>query len=161
MILSELPSSRIKDMTGQEIGWWTVLSFSHTAPDKGQNAYWLCRCKCGNEVTVSARSLRGGSSKSCGCFRNQLSKTTIKKTHNNGDHLYLMSCGPYTKIGRSSNVDKRLASIKASCPYPVELISVFENEGFMEHELHQKFADKHHSGEWFKLSDEDIFNLLL
>lgn len=34
---------------------------------------WLCRCDCGNEVEVSAHSLRNGNTKSCGCLNRELS----------------------------------------------------------------------------------------
>lgn len=50
------------DMTGQRFGKWYVLGFSHI---QHHQAYWLCRCDCGNEVPVSGRSLRRGLSKGC------------------------------------------------------------------------------------------------
>lgn len=33
---------------------------------------FLCRCDCGDEVTVVADSLRNGTTKSCGCLRREL-----------------------------------------------------------------------------------------
>jgi hypothetical protein len=49
----------------QRYGSWITLHFSHL--DKKREAYWLCRCDCGNQRAVSLRSLRRGQSLSCGC----------------------------------------------------------------------------------------------
>lgn len=55
------------DLTGQRFGKLTVLrrdgSTSYGKPK------WLCQCDCGNNVSVAARSLRKGETKSCGCAR--------------------------------------------------------------------------------------------
>lgn len=48
-----------KDLTGQTIGAWEVLYYC------GAGMYW-CRCSCGVEQYVSGKSLRAGTSRSCG-----------------------------------------------------------------------------------------------
>lgn len=52
-------------LVGYRTGKLTVVSFA------GMNAYpratWLCRCDCGNEITVSQHHLRDGTTVSCGC----------------------------------------------------------------------------------------------
>lgn len=60
--------SRLIDLTGQRFGRLTVIK---KAPSNGKttNARWICKCDCGNEVTVLSTVLRKGQSKSCGCFR--------------------------------------------------------------------------------------------
>lgn len=54
------------DLRGQVFHYLTVLR------ENGQNKYgsvlWLCRCKCGNEVTVRGSDLRRGFTTSCGCY---------------------------------------------------------------------------------------------
>ena len=55
---------RVKDLTGQRFGRWIVIEY------KG-NSLWLCRCDCGNEKLDNGKSLRKGTSKSCGCLHNE------------------------------------------------------------------------------------------
>jgi hypothetical protein len=55
------------DMTGQRIGKWTVLRYSHRSEPPRPRTYWWCRCDCGTEKAVLAYGLRNGTSKSCGC----------------------------------------------------------------------------------------------
>lgn len=50
---------------GQRFGKWTVLR-----ADKSRPRYYWCRCDCGTERSVYAHSLLAGTSKSCGCMRN-------------------------------------------------------------------------------------------
>lgn len=53
-------------ITGQVFGRLTALYLHHIKPNSVK--YWLCRCRCGNEVIVNARSLKYGVIKSCGCL---------------------------------------------------------------------------------------------
>jgi hypothetical protein len=68
-------AKEMRDLSGDRYGRWTVLSFSHRAPRK----YWSCRCECGTEKTVSESSLRSGSSKSCGCLKNEMTRERLVK----------------------------------------------------------------------------------
>lgn len=81
---------KIKDLTGQKFGNWTILE---RAPnDKNGGAMWLCECNCKNKTRriVSGHSLRLGLSNSCGCNRiescskaiTKLNKETKKKYNN-------------------------------------------------------------------------------
>lgn len=69
---------KIKDLTGQRFGRLVVVS--ENGRDKIQNVLWLCRCDCGNMVTIRGSMLRAGRSKSCGCFRKDL-QSEINTTH--------------------------------------------------------------------------------
>ena len=57
-------SKRI-DLIGQQFGTLYVVEYDHT--DSRGQAYWKCKCECGNTVSVSGTYLRTGNTKSCGC----------------------------------------------------------------------------------------------
>lgn len=52
-------ANTFKDLTGQQFGEWTVLSYVG-------NSIWRCRCSCNEIKEVHSYSLRTGGSKSCG-----------------------------------------------------------------------------------------------
>lgn len=58
---------RGEDLTGQTFSRYTVLSLEPPLPTT-RGHRWLCRCSCGTEKVVSARSLKAGDAKSCGCL---------------------------------------------------------------------------------------------
>lgn len=59
-------SNKIKDETGKVYGKLKVLSFANI---RNSNAYWNCRCECGNEIIARGNALRFGEVQSCGCTR--------------------------------------------------------------------------------------------
>jgi hypothetical protein len=54
------------DMTGKRIGKLIVLSQS-SEKNKNKKLKWLCKCDCGNELTIVGTRLRRGIPQSCGC----------------------------------------------------------------------------------------------
>ena len=65
------------DLTGKTFGRLTVLS--RTVNDKFGKVCWLCRCSCGNIISVSSGALVTGNTKSCGCLqRDRASESNIK-----------------------------------------------------------------------------------
>lgn len=58
----------MQDLTGQKYNRLTITSFSHI---KDRNYYWNCKCDCGNEVVINIRSLKTGTTKSCGCWNKE------------------------------------------------------------------------------------------
>lgn len=58
--------SKIIDETNNKYGKLSVISMAHI---KNHNAYWKCKCECGNEIIVSGNHLRSGHTKSCGCLK--------------------------------------------------------------------------------------------
>lgn len=65
------------DLAGRRYSRWTVISF---AGGKAAEARWLCRCDCGTERPVLARSLNCGASRSCGCLHDEMVDRTMR-TH--------------------------------------------------------------------------------
>lgn len=56
--------SRLIDLTGQKFNKLTVIKF---AGIRSKNAYWECKCECGNIKGVLGADLKRGQTKSCGC----------------------------------------------------------------------------------------------
>lgn len=65
------------DLTGQQFGRLTVISFAGT--DKNGKALWKCICDCGTEKVITANSLRRGATKSCGCLNRECGKKLAEK----------------------------------------------------------------------------------
>jgi hypothetical protein len=63
-----------EDLIGKKFGRLTVISQvdkpSYKKEKKG-GVYWKCLCDCGNITITNSHSLKGGSTKSCGCLRNE------------------------------------------------------------------------------------------
>lgn len=78
--------------------------------------------------------------------------------------VYAMFCQEdgqqaYVKIGRSENVISRISTLRTNCPVPARFFAWVETETYgksvtLEAKLHERFADRRSTGEWFK------FNLL-
>lgn len=58
------------DLTGQIFGRLQVIKRNGSSHDK--RALWLCKCDCGNEVSVVGRSLLNSKTRSCGCLHKQM-----------------------------------------------------------------------------------------
>ena len=96
---------KIDDKTGRRYGRLVVLRMYEIRQNsKGRNkVYWLCKCDCGNEKAILAQSLSSGSTKSCGCYRNeQVAKSKSNKMSEpngtdrieiNGNIAYIMLTG--------------------------------------------------------------------
>ncbi len=68
----------VKDlMISQRFGRLVVIKQNEN--DKWGKTSWLCLCDCGKTVGVLPRSLRSGSTKSCGCLRRELNWQDIDK----------------------------------------------------------------------------------
>ena len=58
--------TNFKDLTGRRFGRLTVIRRAENG--KNYQTKWLCRCDCGNEVSVYRGNLKRGHTKSCGCL---------------------------------------------------------------------------------------------
>lgn len=67
------------DLTGQRFG--RLIALERVKADKtyadGVGAVWRCRCDCGIELTVLARNLTSGVTRSCGCLHRETSMEMI------------------------------------------------------------------------------------
>lgn len=62
------PGPKIKDLSGQRFGRWTVLKRSGRVKSLNRAVIWECVCDCGRKGKVQGGQLRSGHSKSCGCY---------------------------------------------------------------------------------------------
>lgn len=60
----KISAALIKHIEGTRFGKLTVLRLQEI---RNHRTFWLCRCDCGNEKSISSVSLRPGGSRSCGC----------------------------------------------------------------------------------------------
>lgn len=88
-IVISLPP-RVKDRTGHKLGRLTVMSFSHL--DKGSNACWKCKCKCGNKTVVQGSNLNPGRTSSCGCLAKEI---TRKRSYKHGHSIKGLQSAEY------------------------------------------------------------------
>lgn len=84
-----------KDLTGMTFGKLTAIEM--TDRRSGSNIIWKCKCECGNICYVSAASLTGGKTHSCGCL--QKKKVSKDLTGNNYGNLKVIK---KTKLRDSS-----------------------------------------------------------
>jgi len=60
------------DETNNIYGKLKVIDLAYIQKyDSGSNAYWNCKCECGNHIVVAGNHLRSGHTQSCGCIKSQ------------------------------------------------------------------------------------------
>lgn len=78
------------------------------------------------------------------------------------DHLYFITDGKWTKIGRSEDVYNRIKQLQTGNPLELTIKIVHNKMGKWESLVHMKAKNLCvHRGEWFKLSTEEYDNLQL
>ena len=64
------------NLIGQQFNYLTVLdldlNYKKENNVKTNDAYWICKCKCGNIVSVSTQHLIKGHTQSCGCYHTEI-----------------------------------------------------------------------------------------
>jgi hypothetical protein len=62
------------DLAGQRFGRWLVVKRVEAVG----NSRWLCQCDCGTRKSVVGSFLKNGVSKSCGCFRAEVTAERMR-----------------------------------------------------------------------------------
>ena len=100
------------DITGLTFGRLIVLS--RAPEDKTGRVRWHCRCACGNKIITSAKNLRNGDTKSCGCFKSDTTKQrNFKHGHSNRGQWTPAYASWAGMFGRGIEVYKRWHSFEA------------------------------------------------
>ena len=60
---------------GERFGRLTIISQSTESPNK-----WICKCDCGNTISVLGKDLRRGHVQSCGCLQKETSSNNGRKS---------------------------------------------------------------------------------
>lgn len=92
-----------KDETGNRYGKLTVIK-----RDKNENKkswHWICKCDCGNTVTIDGKSLRSGNTKSCGCYHYDVVAIEVGRASFNRILLY------YRNGARKRNLEFKIDKI--------------------------------------------------
>ena len=72
-------AARALDLKGQQYGFLSVVNFAGISTGSRPERLWLCKCKCGAEITVRQNNLRSNHTKSCGCHMKQTSAIINRK----------------------------------------------------------------------------------
>lgn len=76
------------------------------------------------------------------------------------DYVYLIGHShlPFVKIGKTSNINKRLMELQTSSPYKLEVILLLKDKDKkLENYLHKTFSEYRLRGEWF---DDIVINII-
>lgn len=123
--------NHIKDLKGQKFGRLSVLELDSSYHDDNRGAKWICRCDCGNIVTVLSGRLVSGQTQSCGCLKNNTNRekdninigdsfnywTVLKKdvAKRGRGSYYICQCKCGTKRSISAYTLKRGLSQSCGC----------------------------------------------
>lgn len=95
------------DMRGAKFGRLTVES---RAANSGTRAAWNCVCECGRKTVVEGKKLRNGHTKSCGCYRAEVSAPTQGKKNvkhgNSRTREYVRAKGAEREAAERRNTPK-------------------------------------------------------
>lgn len=83
-----------------------------------------------------------------------------RREYENGACIYLIEAGEHYKIGITTDLKRRLASINCGLPHAdATVIAVRSGGRDLEAQLHNELAHRRVKGEWFDKCDEvrDIF----
>ena len=75
--------------------------------------------------------------------------------------VYIVETGGYHKIGRTNNIDARIATYIAENPLEIKVIAKYKVKDNIvaESKLLKAFEGKKYRNEWFKLEENDLKNI--
>ena len=110
------------DLIGQVFGKRTVIELDQESSGRRN---WICKCSCGNTVSVREYNLKSGNTKSCGCTRKEKSSVrnlNVKqvKTRDNQGGVYYFQPGEIILKGNYES-EKKCSKVKEYKLSPEEL----------------------------------------
>lgn len=83
----------------------------------------------------------------------------LPSTSKRGGIVYLLRAANKYKIGCTTKpIERRIAQLRRVIPWPISIVAIIKTDNMigLEDALHERFADKRESGEWFALNDDDV-----
>lgn len=112
------------DLIGQVFGKLTVIELDQESSGRRK---WICKCSCGNTVSVREYNLKSGNTKSCGCTRKEkisvrnLNVKQVKTRDNQGGVYYFQPGEIILKGNYESESYKKSSEVKEYKLIPEEL----------------------------------------
>ena len=90
-----------EDIKNKKYGRLTAIKI--TGRSNSGKILWICKCDCGNEITVAQSDFRNGYTKSCGCLQRESVKSR-KKPYSHRERLYELWCGIKQRCNNPNNI---------------------------------------------------------
>ena len=84
-----LKDERIIDITGKKFGKLTVLQIDPSTKGIDTPLKWICKCDCGNIVSINSYNLRNGKTQSCGCGPSSIGEANIRDILNKNNISFI------------------------------------------------------------------------
>lgn len=86
------------------------------------------------------------------------STSTSRQDSNSTGVVYLLQAGPFYKIGKTNDPNRRVKEVKLQMPFPVTRIHTIavHDISAVETFWHRRFAHQRINGEWFTLNDAEV-----
>lgn len=115
------------DITGKRFGRLTAIQRNGITSNR--ITIWTCKCDCGGSKDISARSLRSGLTRSCGCLQKETARLMMTKHGRYRDRDYInelgdkrraMKTGAFVERVFRAKVYERDIGLCQICGLPVE-----------------------------------------
>lgn len=104
------------DLTGKRFGRLVVLQEGKQVESKfHKERTWVCKCDCGNIVTVRQGKLTQGRTKSCGCYRKEVTSKRVTKDLTGKKFGLLTAIEPVGYEGRDGTKEYHVWLCKCDC----------------------------------------------
>ena len=150
----------MEDIIGKQFNRWTVLGCSQGRAKRLAHTYYDCECSCGTLKLVRRDKLLSGTSKSCGCFRQEAMGVrrradligeiyerlrVVRQSHiENGDVYWLCFCVCGNEITAPTYLLQRGSVKSCGCLRSKLLIRRPSTKGMKGHRLYDTWSSMLH-----------------